>query len=134
MQLQKYETEQGEVLTLELATTFFTRFRGLMLRPKLPSSTGLYLAPCTSIHMMFMRFAIDAVYVTESADGTLTIEKIVMHLRPWLGLSICPKAHGVIELAAGEAERLGLTVGQLMVLTPPPLGEVAPKGSERVTP
>ncbi|WP_294160625.1 DUF192 domain-containing protein [uncultured Selenomonas sp.] len=134
MQLQKYETEQGEVLTLELATTFFTRFRGLMLRPKLPPNTGLYLAPCTSIHMMFMRFAIDAVYVTGGNDGTLIIQKVVTNLRPWLGLSMCPKAHGVIELAAGEAGRLGLTVGQLMVLTPPPLGEVAPKGSERVTP
>ena len=123
MQLQKYETEQGEVLTLELATTFFTRFRGLMLRPKLPPNTGLYLAPCTSIHMMFMRFAIDAVYVTGGNDGTLIIQKVVTNLRPWLGLSMCPKAHGVIELAAGEAGRLGMEAGQSLKLQPSSLEE-----------
>ena len=113
MNSKTYRTPSGEALTLELADTFFSRFRGLMLRPKLPASTGLYLAPCTSIHMMFMRFAIDAVYVREEA-GALTVEKIVTNLHPWLGLSICMRAHGVIELAAGEAERLGLKTGQTL--------------------
>ena len=84
-----------------------------MLRKGLAENHGLYLAPCASIHMMFMRFAIDAVYV----DETFTIKKIVHHLRPWIGCSWCPGARGVIELPSGAAEALGLERGQKLVPT-----------------
>ena len=50
-------------LEILIADTFLTRFAGLMFRKKLPSATGLYLAPCNSVHMCFMRFAIDVVYL-----------------------------------------------------------------------
>ena len=41
----------------------------------------------------------------------MEIVKIVRNLHPWLGLSACLKASSVLELKAGEAERLGLKVG-----------------------
>lgn len=83
------------------------RFRGLMLRKPLPPAAGLWLNPTNSIHMCFMRFAIDAVYFNKNME----IVKIVRNLHPWLGLSACLKASSVLELKAGEAERLGLKVG-----------------------
>ena len=91
-------------LQLEIANTFFRRFRGLMLRRKLPTGHGLLIAPCSSIHMCFMRFAIDAVWV----DKEMNILKISRNVRPWIGLAWCPKAWGVVEMTAGEADRLGL--------------------------
>lgn len=91
-------------LMLEVADSFFTRFRGLMLRRELPEGHGLLLAPCSSIHMCFMRFAIDAVYI----DRDYRILKVVTHLRPWLGLSWCPGAWGVIELPSGTVKKYGL--------------------------
>lgn len=91
-------------LQLETADTFFRRFCGLMLRRQLPAGHGLLIAPCSSIHMCFMRFAIDAVWV----DKDMRILKISRHVRPWLGLAWCSKAWGVVEMTAGEADRLGL--------------------------
>ena len=92
------------------ADSFFTRFAGLMFRKKLPAATGLFLAPCNSVHMCFMRFAIDVVYL----DKEYNIVKVVKNLRPWLGLSMCPKAWAVLEMTAGEAERCGLEVGKTL--------------------
>ena len=92
------------------ADSFFTRFAGLMFRKKLPAATGLFLAPCNSVHMCFMRFAIDVVYL----DKEYNIVKVVKNLSPWLGLSMCPKAWAVLEMTAGEAERCGLEVGKTL--------------------
>ena len=98
-------------LKIMVADTFFLRLRGLMFRKKLPSATGLLLAPCTSVHMCFMRFPIDVVYT----DKEFNIIKIVSNLRPWIGLSMCSTAWAVLEMAAGEAESCGLAVGQKLI-------------------
>ena len=113
MTQSQFKTPTNQIISLEMADTFFKRFCGLMLRKGLAKNHGLYLAPCASIHMMFMRFAIDAVYV----DKDFTIQKIARHLRPWIGCSWCPGAHGVIELPSGAAEALGLERGQKLVPT-----------------
>lgn len=101
---------KSAAVEIEIADTFFSRFCGLMGRKHLPEGHGLLLAPCSSVHMCFMRFSIDVVYL----DKGFRILKIVRKLRPWLGLSMCPGAWGVVELAAGEAERLGMERGQIL--------------------
>ena len=98
----------GSELEIELAESFFSRLRGLMLRSHLDSGKGLLLAPCNSIHMLFMRFAIDVIYL----DKEYRIKKIARNVLPWIGLSFCFGAHGALEMASGEAERLKLAVGQ----------------------
>ena len=109
MQTKTFQVEGADTtLTVHLATTFWQRFRGLMLRRPLPPATALLIAPCNSIHMCFMRFAIDAVYL----DDDCRILKIAPHLLPWLGLSCCRGAWGCLELPAGAAARLGLAVGE----------------------
>ena len=94
-------------LSVEEADTFLKRFLGLMGRGKLPQGQGLLLSPCSSVHMCFMRFSIDVLYL----DGVGRILKIVPNLRPWIGLSLCPGARAALELAAGEVGRLGLREG-----------------------
>ena len=98
----------GQTLEVELAESFLSRFCGLMLRKNLPEGRGLLLAPCNSVHMGFMRFAIDVVYL----DENFCIKKIVRNLWPWIGLSACFGAWGALELPSGEAERLQLEIGQ----------------------
>ena len=98
----------GHALEVELAESFLSRFCGLMLRKNLPEGRGLLLAPCNSIHMLFMRFAIDVVYL----DEDFRIKKIARDVTPWLGMSICFGAWGALELPSGEAQRLKLEVGQ----------------------
>lgn len=95
-----------------VADTFFTRLAGLMFRQKLPPATGLLLAPCNSVHMCFMRFAIDVVYI----DKEFKILKVVNNLKPWVGLSMCGKAWAALELNADEAERCGCKAGNKLTL------------------
>ena len=95
-------------LEVEIAKNFFSRLRGLMFRKKLEAGRGLLLAPCDGVHMFFMRFAIDVVYL----DKNFYIKKIVRSLPPWLGVSFCFGAWAALELPAGEAEHLKLEVGQ----------------------
>lgn len=98
------------LLRLEVADNFVSRFCGLMLRKDIGKTDGLLLSPCNSIHMCFMRFALDIVYL--DAEGQVI--RIVPHLRPWLGLSLCLKASAVIELPAGRAAELELTTNCML--------------------
>lgn len=95
-----------------LARSFWGRFRGLMGRSSLAADEALYL-PVNSIHMLFMRFPIDALFL-DAADAA-GIQRVVAArpgLRPWTGL-VMPVRHaaGVVELPAGAIEREGLRVG-----------------------
>ena len=77
--------ERAISVEVETARSWWARFKGLMLRAPLDEGRGLYLEKTNSIHMCFMRFAIDAVYF----DGEGRVVKVVPHLVPWLGLSAC---------------------------------------------
>ena len=97
---------------MEVADNFWRRFLGLMGRKKLPAARGLLITECNSVHMCFMRFAIDVVYV----DKDFRVKKIVSRLRPWVGVSFCSGATAALELVAGEAARLNVAVGDALIL------------------
>ncbi len=96
-----------------LAETPLTRMKGLLGRRELPRGEGLLLRPASSIHMLFMRFPIDAVWI----DRDLTVLGVSEHVRPWK-IAKWRGAKGVIELAAGEASRRGLRTGDRLALRP----------------
>jgi uncharacterized membrane protein (UPF0127 family) len=48
---------------LEVAGSLWAKFMGLMGRPSLDAGAGLWLPDSNGIHMMFMRFPIDAVFL-----------------------------------------------------------------------
>lgn len=100
--VQVVNTTTGETLAerAELAETFITRFLGLQGRKALPEGAGLVLAPTSSIHMFFMRFAIDAVFI----DEALRVTRIGRRLRPWSIGPFSPGAVYCIELPAGRAD------------------------------
>ena len=85
---------------------------GLMGRPALPAGHALYIRPCNSIHMFFMRFPIDAVFV--DADGKIL--RLYPSLRPWRVTRIVRKAKACIELPAGAGASSGLLVGDTVRL------------------
>ncbi|MEX1173260.1 MAG: DUF192 domain-containing protein, partial [Chloroflexota bacterium] len=55
--------------SLEVAESLWAKFMGLMGRAELPDGAGLWLPDSNGIHMMFMRFPIDAVFVGRPAAG-----------------------------------------------------------------
>ena len=64
--------------------------------------------------MFFMRFAIDAVFVT--ADGRVT--KVVPNLKPWRAVLWARGSRDCVELPVGSAEASGTRPGDELVLEP----------------
>lgn len=104
---------------LMMGQSFWQRFRGLMGRAALSEDEGLYLAS-NSIHMFFMRFPIDALFVSQAdAEGRRTVVGLRSDLPPWRGLVLPVRgAQGVVELAAGTLARAGVAVDEVVVFEP----------------
>lgn len=81
-----------------IADRWWLRLRGLLGRSELDAGEGLLLRPAGSIHMMFMRFPIDAVF----CDRELVVVDVVRGLKPWRAAGR-RGAKVVIELADGAA-------------------------------
>ena len=96
-----------------LAETPLSRLRGLLGRAGLERGDGILLRPASSIHMWFMRFAIDAVFLDREGN----VLRVVERLRPWW-MAGCLGAKAVIELPAGECERVRLAPGDRVVVRP----------------
>ena len=68
---------------VEVADSFSARFRGLMGRASLLPGGGLWLTGTSNIHMFFMRFPIDAVFLGKAEpDGTRAVVAVRPGLRP----------------------------------------------------
>jgi uncharacterized membrane protein (UPF0127 family) len=97
---------------LEIASNFFTRGLGLMFRRRLPESAGLLIHGCNGIHMMFMCFPIDAVFM----DRKGTVVKAYERLLPWIGLvPLVWGADRVAELPAGTIRRTAIKRGDQLI-------------------
>jgi len=102
----------GQVLLekLYVADTWWSRLQGLQFRASLPVGSGLLLTPCPSVHMFWMRFPLDMVFL--NSEG-LVLETRA-GVRPWR-LAI-PRAKGVsavLELPVQTAlPRIGETLVQ----------------------
>lgn len=95
-----------------VASTFFSRGRGLMMRSDFPDGTALVIDPCSSIHMFFMRFPIDVLYMNDSNE----VVRVQHGIRPWrMGPLFTRGAKYVIELPVGTAERSRTAVGDRLV-------------------
>lgn len=104
--------------SLDTASTLWARFRGLMGRRSLPAGHGLWLTGTNGIHMFFMRFPIDAVFLgrTES-DGSRPVLAAKRNLRPWIGMvPLVRGAAGVLELPVGSIDASGTAVGDAVRL------------------
>ena len=103
---------------VEVAASLWAKFMGLMGRPGLPAGHALWLPESNGIHMFFMRFPIDAVFLgRRGADGATEVVAARAHIRPWLGLvPLVRGAHGVLELPAGRIEATGTAAGDRVVL------------------
>jgi uncharacterized protein len=91
---------------LETASGLFGKFMGLMGRAELRRNHALWLPDSNGIHMMFMRFPIDAVFLDRpGTGGSRRVVSVHRQLRPWTGLvPFVRGGHGVLELPVGVIE------------------------------
>lgn len=95
----------------EAAFTRADRKRGLLGRDDLAPGHALLIAPCWSIHTWFMRFPIDAIFVTRNG----TVVKAGRAIQPWR-MVIAWGAYATVELPIGSIERSAVKVGDRLEL------------------
>ena len=93
------------------ATSFGSRFMGLMGKKDLPFGAGLHIAPCNSIHTFFMKIPIDAVFL----DKELKVVKVCSAMVPWRISSVVFRAHSVLELPSGTSFASGTVEGDQLI-------------------
>ena len=139
--IQARNETRGTVLAdrVEIGSSLWAKFLGLMGRSSLAPGAALWLPGDNGIHMFFMRFPIDAVFVgrqggggsggrggagtrggrgpSENADGSVSRSVVAVRraLRPWTGLVPFVKgADGVIELPVGTIDATGTQPGDVV--------------------
>jgi uncharacterized protein len=110
-QLEIRDTGTIVIERLAIADRFWSRFRGLQFCRELPLGEGVLLVPCSSIHTMWLRFAIDAVML----DRTGRVLAVYQAIRPWRMVFAPRGTHAVLEAAAGG---LSLAVDEVVALRP----------------
>jgi hypothetical protein len=107
---------------LEDGASLWAKFMGLMGRRSLPSGDGLWLPDENGIHMLFMRFPIDVVFVSPPTGAPNNRRRVLSARRavpPWRGVVWrVGGAKGVLELPAGTIEATGTAVGDEIEILP----------------
>ncbi len=103
-----------ELGLVEFADSFFSRFRGLMLKKDLKSGLVLKIPSGrgkrgSAIHMFFMRIPLDVIF----ADEDLKIVDVVT-LNPWTTYTPKSAARYVIELKKGLIKDSETEIGDLL--------------------
>jgi len=91
----------------ERAETHWARLLGLMGRRSLPEGGALLITRCSSVQTLFMRFAIDIVFL----DGDGRVVKVVPALKPYRVAFGGRGARSALELPAGVAAERGIAAG-----------------------
>jgi len=80
---------------------------GLLNRKSIGEKQALVITQCQSIHMFFMRFSIDVIFVNDKNKVVGLVERI----RPFCLSKMYFKASYAIELAEGAIARTKTSVG-----------------------
>ena len=93
----------------EVPESSFGRARGLLGRDGLEAGEGMLIDPAGSVHMFFMRFPIDVVFL----DRDNRVVRIAESVPPWR-TAAARGAKAVLELRAGECARRRLLTGDVL--------------------
>ena len=106
-------TNRCLALRAKLARSWRERFVGLLGHRSLAEGDALILPRCRAIHMVGMRFAIDAIFV----DRAWRVVALHPGVQPGsIGLPVW-RAWGVIEASAGTIQGAGVELGDQLQLT-----------------
>lgn len=92
---------------LRPAHTHWTRMKGLLGTKALPESSGLWIKPCNQVHMYFMRYPVDLIFL----DRELRVLRLVENQAVNTISEKVADAESVVEVPVGTIARSGLTQG-----------------------
>ncbi|MBD8069120.1 DUF192 domain-containing protein [Bacillus sp. PS06] len=107
MKLQTGEKSKEIPIQVKEYHTFFKRFKGLMFRVEPIENEGIWIKPCNSIHMFFMFFSIDVVFLNEE----MRIIALKENVKPWTLIFPIKHATSVIEFPQGTISSYSFAVG-----------------------
>ncbi len=90
----------------DIADTSQKRRTGLLKHQSLEPGQGLWIVPCEAVHTFGMKFPIDVLYLSKQKK-VLKIRDNMKRSR----MSVCLRAHSVLELPAGYAAHTSTQVG-----------------------
>lgn len=96
-----------------ITSNFVDRFRGLMGKNSLEENEALCISPCNSIHMFFMKFPIDVIFL----DKNERIIHLIENMKPWAISKIVARAACVIEMPAGSLKKKDLKMNDIIKMT-----------------
>jgi uncharacterized membrane protein (UPF0127 family) len=94
----------------EIPASSFGRARGLLGRSGLDPGEGMLIDRAGSVHMFFMRFPIDVVFLARDR----TVVGIKHRLSPWR-VAGARRAVASLELPAGRAAEVGVEKGDVLI-------------------
>lgn len=112
-------SDDGHVVLsdVQVADTFWARFRGLMGRAPALFTHSLLIEPCSSVHTCFMRFPIDVVFLSESG----LVLRTLAAMKPWRFSPVVVGAKSVLECPVGTIESCALRPGDVVVIDGRPI-------------
>ena len=93
-----------------VAKSFAARGRGLMFTAPLAPGEGLVIAPCNSIHMFFMRYPLDVIFL----DAQNRVVFLYEGIKPWCIGRIVKGAKAAVELPERTISSSGTQVGDTL--------------------
>ena len=96
----------------QMADSFLSRAKGLLGRKSIEPDQALVITRCNSIHMFFMQFAIDAIFV--NAQGCVV--GLVENIKPNRMSKIFWNASFVVELKAGVIKNTNTQISDQILL------------------
>ena len=97
-----------------VAASLRDRTVGLLATPGLEAGEGLLIEHTQSIHMFFMRYPIDVIFLDRDARVTRTVAA----LRPWRVVWWARGARDCLELPIGALAASGTVKGDQLVVSP----------------
>ena len=98
---------------VRVASSMRDRIVGLLRTPEVLAGEGLLIERTASIHMFFMPYAIDVVFVDREGRVTRTVSR----LRPWRVVWWARGARDCIELREGALEGTGTLPGDQLAIS-----------------
>jgi uncharacterized membrane protein (UPF0127 family) len=95
----------------DIADTSLKRRTGLLKHSGLAPGEGLWIVPSEGVHTFGMSFTIDVAFLNK--------QRVVLKTRPHMSqarISLCLRAHSVIELPAGTLDESGTMKGDQLEL------------------
>lgn len=97
-----------------VAERFLERLKGLIGKARLEPGEAMYFPRCNSVHMWFMRTAIDIIFL----DRNKKVTSVHSNVRPWKFLPVSDfSAKDTLELPPGRAAEFGIRPGDQLCLS-----------------